>query len=169
MRGMTLTLTISGAIAALAAAGPGAAQPPAPLRDSEFVALGGGGNFIAFASPQLVSRQGPRTTATMVMVPDHTQSNGATNIAVTQYITCADGQSQIVAQIMRDPAGKEVAHQTPTASAQKPDPETVQGKFVNWVCTGKLPDPQAARYPTIEQAIDGAREILARNAKAAAP
>ena len=169
MRAATLTLIAGGALAILAGAGPGAAQPAAPLGNTEFVAIGGASNFIAFVSPQLVTREGARTTATMIYVLDHTQSNGANTAGMTAYITCADGKAQIVSQIMRDPSGKEVSRQAAPPTVEKPDPETLFGKFTAWVCTGRLPDPQAARYATIEQAVEGGRAILARNAKAPAP
>lgn len=161
---LTLTALLTAALPALAQPAP--AQ--APLRNTDFVALGGGPNFIAFTSPQLITREGARTTASLIMVVDPTPASGQVTAQVVEWIWCADGTVQTKAQISRNAAGAEISKTEPTAPPARPEAETLNAKFMTFVCTGKLPDPQAARYATIEEAIPGARAILARNRAAAA-
>ena len=157
--------------AALALAPLAVAQTdPPPLRNTDFVALGGGANFVAFASPQLITRDGSaRITASLIFVVDPMPANGQLTIQTVEWIWCADGVSQTTTQISRNAAGVEVSTTDSKTPGGKPGAGTIDADFLAFVCTGKLPNPQAARYATIEEAIPGARAILARSRTAAAP
>ncbi len=160
---MSLALRVALSSASfLAVASVAVAQTP-PLRKTDFVAIGGTSNAVTFASPQLITRNGAVTTATMIFVVDPPSRNGTVTASQTEWIWCADGQVQIKLQVSRDAAGKEISRQEPTSPPAKPEAGTIADKFAVFACTGKLPDPQAARYATIEEAIAGARAILARN------
>ena len=151
---------------ALAAAGLAAAQPP--VGPTEFVAIGGARNFIAFGSPQLVAREPGRVTASLIYVVDPPPRDGTATAAETQWIDCAAGTIQPKARLAHNAKGEEVRREEVTQPAARPVPGSLGETWLNWVCTGKQQDAQAARYPTLEAAIAGGQAILARNRAAAA-
>jgi hypothetical protein len=145
----------------------GAAGAQAPLLDSEFVAVDGTDRYIMFASPQLVARQGERITATWVLVVDPPPANGTETIAATVWIMCAAGTMEGKANVARNSAGVVVSEETLTAPPAVPEAGTVAASFRDWVCEGKLRQSDAARFPTIEAAIAGAKAMLASGRAAA--
>jgi len=164
--------------AALAATAlPALAQTPAPVvltpaaGPTEFIAIDGTERFIALASPQLITRggEGGRITATLLMALDPPTPQGGVAAGYTMWVWCDRGQVEIKDQTVRDLAGKVVQQSTPPAGTAAPEPGTIQASFLTFVCQGKVRQADAARFPSLDAALEGSKAMLARaRAEAAA-
>ncbi|MEI7932085.1 MAG: hypothetical protein WCI21_03395 [Alphaproteobacteria bacterium] len=152
-----------------AAPGPTAPAQQGPLGQTEFAPIFVGGNYVAFASPQLVVRDATRAQGTMVQVADPPAPNGVVTAAWTQSYDCQAGTFRSLLIVMRNEKGDEVGRQTPNSEPAKAEAGSATEALMTFVCTGKLKDDKVPHFPDLKTAYANARAVLARNRAVRSP